>query len=66
MGQEGYRNKCEFSIGSCPESAKVVVGFRLGSYLEGNFDVVSAVTCHHIPDRMKELVKVWVVDGCGY
>ena len=37
-----------------------MVGFRLGSYEEGNFDIVSAMSCHHISDRTKELVEVWV------
>ena len=37
---------------------EVVVGFRLGSYEEGDFDVVSAETCCHIPERMKELATV--------
>ncbi len=36
------------------------MGFRLGSYEEGNFDIVSAMSCHHIADRMKELVEVWL------
>ena len=40
------------------EGAGVVVGFRLGSYEEGDFDVASADGCCHIPERMKELAKV--------
>lgn len=49
------------TISVCPSNGKVVVGFRLGSHEEGNFDVVSAKSCHHIPQRMKELVEVGVV-----
>lgn len=37
-----------------------MVGFRLGSYEEGIFEVVSAASCHHIPARAKELVQVGV------
>lgn len=36
----------------------MVVGFRLGSYEEGNFDVASATSCCHIPERTKELASV--------
>ena len=39
------------------------MGFRLGSYEEGDFEVVSASTCHHIPQRAKELVRV---RRCGH
>lgn len=44
--------------GARTERPGVVVGFRVGSYLEGDFDVVSADKCCHIPERMKELAKV--------
>ena len=57
--QTGYRNKCEFSIALCPSTNRPVVGFRLGSYEEGEFRVVSADTCAHVPDRMKQLARVW-------
>ena len=66
--QAGYRNKCEFSIAVCRSTNRPVVGFRLGSYEEGEFTVVSADTCAHVPDRMKQLAKVrvcsttWLVD----
>ena len=29
---QGYRNKCEFSVGHHPETNEVAVGFRLASY----------------------------------
>ena len=28
----GYRNKCEFTIGRHPETSQPIVGFRLASY----------------------------------
>ena len=56
--QTGYRNKCEFSIAVSSTTNQPVVGFRLGSYEEGEFTVVSADTCAHVPDRMKQLAKV--------
>jgi tRNA (uracil-5-)-methyltransferase len=37
---DGYRNKCEFSVGFHPETKEVTVGFRLSSYKKGNIDVV--------------------------
>lgn len=37
----------------------MVVGFRLGSYEEGDFDVASVTSCCHIPERSKELARVW-------
>lgn len=60
---KGYRNKCEFTIGRCLSSGETVVGFRLGSYEEGIFDVVSAKTCCHIPARTKELAEVGVANN---
>jgi hypothetical protein len=33
--QEGYRNKCEFTIGFHPVTLKLTVGFRLGQYSSG-------------------------------
>ena len=56
--QTGYRNKCEFSIALSPSTNRPVVGFRLGSYEEGEFTVVSADSCAHVPDKMKQLAKV--------
>ena len=64
----GYRNKCEFSIATCSSTNQPVVGFRLGSYEEGEFTVVSADTCAHVPHRMKQLAKVrnGIVDLMSY
>ena len=64
-----YRNKCEFSIATSSCTNQPVVGFRLGSYEEGEFTVVSADTCAHIPHRMKQLARVredtCIYDGKG-
>ena len=62
--QTEYRNKCEFSIGVSMETdpPHPVVGFRLGSYEKGEFTVVAADSCVHIPERMKELARV-SIDG---
>lgn len=56
---EGYRNKCEFTIGSAavagqkelPKSVpeKAVVGFRLGLYRACSVSVAPVDTCRHIP-----------------
>ncbi|KAJ9593933.1 hypothetical protein L9F63_014647 [Diploptera punctata] len=56
---DGYRNKCEFSVGINEETGEKIVGFRLGSYVQG-FTGVGPVDClRHIPDRMKEAAKVF-------
>lgn len=54
---DGYRNKCEFSIGLNPETKKVTVGFRLGSYADGSVGVAPLDNLPHVPDRMKSVAK---------
>lgn len=54
----GYRNKCEFSIGFNPETKKATVGFRLGSYADGSIGVAPLDDMPHVPDRMKDVAKV--------
>lgn len=57
--RDGYRNKCEFTIGINEETGERTVGFRLGSYVRG-FIGVGPVDClKHIPDRMKQAAKVF-------
>ena len=56
--QSGYRNKCEFTVGVSATEMKPVVGFRLGSYEEGDLTVVSAQSCVHVPQKMKEIAMV--------
>lgn len=56
---DGYRNKCEFTVGINEETGERTVGFRLGSYVQG-FTGVGPVDClRHIPNRMKEAAKTF-------
>ena len=56
---EGYRNKCEFTIGpGIDESEPSVIGFRYGTYSEGTISVGSAIDVDFIADIMKPLLKV--------
>ncbi|GLV46799.1 uncharacterized protein CBL_20945 [Carabus blaptoides fortunei] len=56
---EGYRNKCEFTVGKNEENGLPTVGFRLGSYVTGFTGVGPVDSLKHIPDRMKVAVKVF-------
>lgn len=53
----GYRNKSEFTVGKNGNGEKVV-GFRLGSYVDGSVEVGDIVDLPHIPDRMKLAAKL--------
>ena len=53
-GQEGGEGEL------AEEKRKVVVGFRTGTYEEGDFSIVSGESCPHIPDRTKELAEASV------
>lgn len=53
---EGYRNKCEFTIGKNLSGEKVV-GFRLGTYSSGSVEVESAINLRNIPESMKNVIK---------
>uniref|UniRef100_A0A9I3EH20 tRNA (uracil(54)-C(5))-methyltransferase n=1 Tax=Anopheles dirus TaxID=7168 RepID=A0A9I3EH20_9DIPT len=55
---DGYRNKCEFSIGKDAQGVKRV-GFRVGSYSNGFLEVESIVHLKHIPDCMKQTVTLF-------
>lgn len=59
---EGTKVEKELVEGAGTEGAGVVVGFRLGSYEEGDFEVVSAASCCHIPERTKELLQVHITN----
>lgn len=50
---KGYRNKCEFSIGSDDK----VVGFRLGSYKEGQLKVVGVDSVPFVSEGMKQVAS---------
>lgn len=53
----GYRNKSEFTVGKNSNGEKVV-GFRLGSYIEGTVEVGDITDLPHIPERMKLAAKL--------
>lgn len=44
---DGYRNKCEFSIG-CSVEGERVVGFQVGSFRYGHFFCLVFLTCELI------------------
>ena len=53
----GYRNKCEFSVGHHPETNEITVGFRLASYKKGSVGVVGVQDLPIVSDEMKKLVS---------
>lgn len=55
--KEGYRNKCEFTIGKNTEG-KRTIGFRLSSYAAGSTAVGPIDDLIHIPELMKSAVKL--------
>jgi len=55
---EGYRNKCEFSIGKNSQG-EVVVGFRLGCYSDGFIEVGPVENLKHISPKMKRIAKLF-------
>ncbi|KAF2350137.1 (Uracil-5)-methyltransferase family [Trinorchestia longiramus] len=55
--EDGYRNKCEFTIGMNSDSKETTVGFRVSSYKEGNVSVGPVLHLKHISDTMKNIVK---------
>ncbi|XP_033220728.1 tRNA (uracil-5-)-methyltransferase homolog A [Belonocnema kinseyi] len=54
---EGYRNKCEFTIGRDTDGNKII-GFRLSSYAAGSTAVGPIDDLCHIPEIMKSAVKI--------
>ncbi|KAF5277149.1 hypothetical protein FQR65_LT03855 [Abscondita terminalis] len=57
--QDGYRNKCEFSVGQDEETTLPTVGFRVSSYAKGGVGVAPVDNLKHIPEEMKVAVKVF-------
>ncbi|CAH1107146.1 unnamed protein product [Psylliodes chrysocephalus] len=55
----GYRNKCEFTVGIDEETNLPTVGFRIGSYVNGTIGVGPVDSLIHIPDSMKLAAKVF-------
>ncbi len=51
---DGYRNKCDFSIGFSPQDRRLAIGFRLQ---QGNSLVGPIGHLRSIPERMKRLVR---------
>lgn len=56
----GYRNKCEFTIGKDVNN-ETVVGFRLGSYATGFTEVGEIDELKQIPEVQKQAVKAFQV-----
>lgn len=55
---EGYRNKCEFTVGIDEETGLKTVGFRIGTYADGSTGVAPISELRHICDEMKQAVSV--------
>lgn len=55
---DGYRNKCEFTIGKNLNDEKVI-GFRLGTYSSGSVEVESASNLKNIPSSMKNVTQMF-------
>lgn len=55
---EGYRNKCEFSIGTGSDGLPTV-GFRLSRYVDGCVTVAEVDDCDIVPSEMKKVTKVF-------
>eukprot|EP00049_Salpingoeca_infusionum_P025379 m.18997 g.18997 ORF g.18997 m.18997 type:complete len:652 (+) comp7968_c0_seq1:189-2144(+) len=53
---DGYRTKCEFSIGTGPEREVNMVGFRVGAYMDGSITVVPPTLCPNVSDTTKAIV----------
>lgn len=56
--KEGYRNKCEFTIGKDSEG-KITVGQRLGSYVDGSTEVGGLDNLKHISSQMKKVANIF-------
>ncbi|XP_052801988.1 tRNA (uracil-5-)-methyltransferase homolog A-like [Mya arenaria] len=66
---EGYRNKCEFTIGPGEGGERqAVVGFRYGTYAQGTVSVGSPEEVAFLSQHMKDLLKVFqtYLDSSAY
>ncbi|XP_071848571.1 tRNA (uracil-5-)-methyltransferase homolog A-like isoform X2 [Apostichopus japonicus] len=54
---DGYRNKCEFSIGKSREGKEKIVGFRIGQYKGGHTAVASPLPCKNLSPGSKRVVE---------
>jgi tRNA (uracil-5-)-methyltransferase len=55
--KEGYRNKCEFTVGLNPETRRLTVGFKLDPR-SGGSEVGPVDHLLHVPAGMKHVVKL--------
>lgn len=55
---DGYRNKCEFTIGKSKDGTEILIGFRMAAYVTGSVAVGPIDHLCHIPESMKKAVKV--------
>ncbi|KAI9013944.1 S-adenosyl-L-methionine-dependent methyltransferase [Phycomyces nitens] len=53
---DGYRTKCDFSIGTDVEGNKNI-GFQLGLYRDGHLSVLEASESLNVPDTAKTILK---------
>lgn len=58
---EGYRTKCEFTIGKNLKGEKTV-GFLLGQYRDGVTSVLDPQECLHVSEKAKEIAKAMEVN----
>ena len=54
----GYRNKCEFTVGRNSEGVPTV-GFLLGGFKDGLFEVADASECLHVHPQAKRIVSLF-------
>lgn len=55
---EAYRNKNEFAVGKSASGEKIV-GFRVGSYIDGSVEVGDIKDLPHVPQRTKQAVELF-------
>lgn len=56
---DGYRNKCEFTVGIDQDTNLPTVGFRIGAYVNGIISVAPVDSLRHIPETMKVAVRLF-------
>lgn len=55
---DGYRNKCEFTVGWDPTGQQKMVGFRLAKYSAGSVSVANADECTIVSKKILAVVNV--------
>jgi len=56
---DGYRGKCEFSVGRHPDTQEATVGFRVSSYRSGSVAVCGVENVPSVSPKMKAVVKAF-------